>query len=129
MPSVENLKVAQASGTGSIGDPFAWWGARLAAASIIARFHSGPNPCSVRSKTAVPIRLGSLSRGTLSIRYAAIGGSHGKDRDDPGRRRGRSRPLHRRGSSSARLLGEARPARGKLASFWSRGPGLLQWYR
>lgn len=79
--SVENLKVAQASGTGIIGDPFAWWGARSAAGRIIARFHSGPNHCSVRSKTAVPIRLGSLSRGTLSIRYAAIGGSHGKDRD------------------------------------------------
>jgi hypothetical protein len=37
MPSVENLKVAQASGTGIIGDPFAWWGARSAARSIIAR--------------------------------------------------------------------------------------------
>jgi hypothetical protein len=29
MPSVENLIVAQASGTGIIGDPFAWWGSAV----------------------------------------------------------------------------------------------------
>src|SRR5258708_13032148 len=122
MTSVENLKVAQASGTGIIGDPFAWWGARSAAASIISRFHSGPNHCSVRSKTAVPTRLGSLSRGTLSIQYAAIGGSHGKDRDDPGRRRRSSRSHHGLSSSSARLHDGAHLAPPQFTSYACRVP-------
>ena len=113
-PAVENLKVAHGSGTCITS--------RIAGIRMVT-CHGHYCMSSLWSKSLfrrvqdrrLSIRLGSLRTAQSRLRCDAIGGNHGKDRNDPGRRRRHSRShrppqrfigmASRRSSSSASKLG------------------------